>query len=56
MVRAIYGAQFKDKKRSADLIFMLSLDETIDQLAMVNSVRLYGRVEERVRSYFEKGI
>ena len=32
------------KKRSTDLMFMLGLKETIDQLAMANSVRWYGHV------------
>ena len=36
MVRAIYGLQLKDIKRSTDLIFILGLNETIDQLAMAN--------------------
>ena len=40
MVRAMCGVQLKDKKRSTDLMFMLGLKETIDQLAMANSGRL----------------
>ena len=39
MVRAICGVQLKDRKRSIGLMFMLGLNETIDQLAMANSVR-----------------
>ena len=39
MVRAMCGVQLKDIKRSTDLMFMLGLKETIDQLAMANSVR-----------------
>ena len=31
--------QLKDRKRSTDLIFILGLNDTIYQLAMVNSVR-----------------
>ena len=38
MVRAMCVVQFKDKKRSTDLMFMLGLKETIDQLAMENCV------------------
>ena len=38
MVRAMCGVQLKDRKRSTDLIFMLGLKETIDQLAMANGV------------------
>ena len=34
-------------KRSTDLMFMLGLIETIDQLAMANSVRWYGHVLRR---------
>ena len=47
MVRAMCGVQLKDKKRSTDLMFMLSLNETIDQLTMANSVRWYGHVMRR---------
>ena len=36
------GMQLKDRKSSKDL--MLGLNETIDQLAMASSVRLYGHV------------
>ena len=41
------GIQFKDLKKSTDLMFMLGLSETIDQLAMVNSVRWYLHVLRR---------
>ena len=41
MVRAICGVQLKDRKRSIDL------NDTIDQLAMTNSVRWYGHVLRR---------
>ena len=37
-------AQLKDRKRSTDLMFMLCLSKTIDQLTMANSVRWYGHV------------
>ena len=43
-VRAMCAVQLKDRKRSMDLTFMLGLSETIDQLAMANSVRWYGNV------------
>ena len=36
--------QFKDKKRSEDLMLMLCLNKTIDQLAMAYRVRWYGHV------------
>ena len=47
MVRAMRGVQLKDRKGSTDLMFMLGLKETIDQLAMANSVRWYGHVLRR---------
>ena len=34
MVRAMHGVQLKDRKRSTNFMFMLGLNETIDQLAM----------------------
>ena len=37
----------KDIKRSTDLMFMLGLKETIDRLAMANSVHWYGHVLRR---------
>ena len=37
----------KTEKRSTDLMFMLGLKETIDQLAMANSVHWYGHVLRR---------
>ena len=36
-----------DRKRSIDLMFMLGLKETIDQLSIANSVRWYGHVLRR---------
>ena len=47
MVRVMCGVQFSDRKRSMDLMFMLGLNETIDQLAMASSVRWYGHVLRR---------
>ena len=38
MVRAMCGVQLNDRKRSTYLMFMLGLKETIDQLAMANSI------------------
>ena len=43
-VRAMCGVQLKDRKISTSLIFMLCLNETIDQLAMPNGVRWHGHV------------
>ena len=51
MVRAICGVQLKDRKRSRDLMFMLGLNETIDQFSLVWSC-----VEERGWPCLEKGI
>ena len=39
------------QKRSTDLMFMLGLNEIIDQLAMANSVRWYGHVFWREDSH-----
>ena len=46
-VRAMCGVQLKDRKRSTGLMFILGLSETIDQLAMADSVRWYGHVLRR---------
>ena len=47
MVRVMCGLQLSDRKRSADLMFILVLKETIVQLAMANSVLRYGHVLRR---------
>ena len=47
MVRAMRGVQLKDRKRSKDFMLMLGLNETIDLLAMANSVHWYGHVLRR---------
>ena len=47
MVRAMCGVQLKVRKRSADITFMLGLNESMDQLAMANSVNWYGHVLKR---------
>ena len=46
-MRAICGVQFKDRKRSTDLMFVLGLMETKKLLAMTNSVHWYGHVLRR---------
>ena len=51
MVRAMCGVQLKDRKRSTDMMFMLDLRETIDQMAMANSVCWYGHVLSREDGY-----
>ena len=47
--RAICGVQVKDRKRAKDLMLVLGLNKTMDQLAITNSVH----VEERRWSFFE---
>ena len=47
MVRTICGVQLKDRKRCTDLMLMLGLTETIDQLAMASNVCWYGHVSRR---------
>ena len=44
MVRAMCEVQLKGRKISTDLMLMLGLNETMDQLDMANSVRWYGHV------------
>ena len=41
---AMCGAKFKDGKSAKYFILVLGLNETIDQLAIVNSVHSYGHV------------
>ena len=47
MVRTMCGVLLKDRKRYTDLMFMLGLNETMDQLAMANSVHWYDHVLRR---------
>ena len=54
MVRAICGIQLKDKQYT-DLMFMLGFAETIDQLAMANSVHWYGHVLRREVGHVFRG-
>ena len=49
IVRAVCEVQLKNKKRS--MVFMFGLSETIDQLAMANSVRWNGHVLRREDGY-----
>ena len=55
MMRATCGVQLNDKKRSTELMFMLGLNETIDQLAMANSVHYYGHVLRRALDFEVEG-
>ena len=52
MVRYMCGVKLKDKKSTTDLMQMLDLNETIDQLAKANSVRRYGHVLRKDKSNF----
>ena len=47
MVRSLCGVQLKDRKSSMDLMLMFGLNETIDHLAMANSVHWDGHVLRR---------
>ena len=47
MVRSMYCVQLKDRKKSIYLMFMLGLNETIDQLVIANSVHWYGHMLSR---------
>ena len=38
MMRAMCGVQLKERKRAKDLMSMLALNETVDQLDVVNNV------------------
>ena len=53
--RALPGVQLKDRKISTNLMFMLGLNETIDQLAMANSVCWYGHVLRRALDFEVEG-
>ena len=53
-MRAMCGVQLKERKKSTDLMPMLGLNETMDQLAMANSVRWYGHVFRRGDSHILK--
>ena len=46
IVRAMYGVQFKDGKRTEDLMMILYLNETIDQLVMASSLLASSGVED----------
>ena len=47
MLRVMCGVKLMDRKKTEDLMQMLGLEETIDQLAKANSVRWYGHVLRR---------
>ena len=47
MVRAMCDRRVADRKTTEERMDMLGLKETVDRLATVNGVRLYGRVLSR---------
>ena len=51
MVRAMYGVQLADRKRAKNLMLMLTLRETLDQLAMANIMCQYSNVSRMVISF-----
>ena len=51
MVKAMCGVQLKDRKRSTNLMYILGISETIDQLAMANSDCWYGHMLRREDSH-----
>ena len=50
MVRNMCGVKLMEKKSTKDLMQMLNLNETIDQLAKFYSVRWYGHVLRKDRN------
>ena len=48
------GVKLIDKKSTKDLMLMLDLNETIDQLAIANSVRWYGHVLRKDKNNFQR--
>ena len=55
MVRNMCGLKLMDRKLTIDLMQMLDLNETMDQLAKANSVHWYGHVFRNDKTS-EKGI
>ena len=47
MVRAMCGVKLMDKKKINELMEMLGLEGTVDQLAKANAVQWYGHVLRR---------
>ena len=54
MVRSMCGVKLMDKKSTKDLMHMLDLNETIDQLARVNSICWYGHVLRKDKNNFQR--
>ena len=47
MVRSMCGVKLVDKKNTEDLLKVLGLKETLDEMAQANGVRWYGHVVRR---------
>ena len=47
MVRAMCGVKLMDRKKNKELMVMLGVEETVDQMAKANAVRWYGHVLRR---------
>jgi len=47
MVRAMCGMKLMDRKSTNELMDMLELNETLDQMAIANGVRWFGHVLRR---------
>ena len=52
MVRSMCGVKLVDKKSTKDLMLLLDLNESMDQLVRANSVRWYGRVLRKDKNNF----
>ena len=53
-MRSMCGMKLVDKKLTKDLMHMLDLNKTIDQLAKANSVRWYGHVLRKDKNNFPR--
>ena len=56
MERNICGVKLMDKKLTKDLMQMLDLNETIDQLAKANCVRWHGQVLRKDKNFFRRAL
>ena len=54
MVRSICEVKLMDKKSTKDLMQILDLNETIDQLARANRVSWYGHVLRKDKNNFPR--
>ena len=52
MVGSMCGVKLADKKLTKDLMQMLDMNETIDQLANANSVRWHGHLLRKDKNSF----